>query len=268
MTQQAGGLGGARRGPGETQMEVDRRRIMRRINKLEADLRELQRTRQQQRRGRPAPAWPTFPSSGTRTPASRPCSIGSPRRGCSSRTACSPPRPDDAAPRASRAASRCSPTPLVSSAACPTASWRRSSPRSNRSPRLICSSILSTPPVPTHRDRSTPCCRARRARGGPRARAARLQQDRRRARDGAARGRSPRGQRRDLRRERRRLRPVARRDRRSPASPQRIVELLVPFERGDVVAAIHREGEVVSTSNEEGDPHPRADVRGQRGKAC
>jgi GTP-binding protein HflX len=52
LTQQAGGLGGARRGPGETQMEVDRRRIMRRINKLEADLRELQRTRQQQRRGR------------------------------------------------------------------------------------------------------------------------------------------------------------------------------------------------------------------------
>ncbi len=52
LTQQAGGLGGARRGPGETKMEVDRRRIMRRINKLEGDLRELQRTRQLQRRGR------------------------------------------------------------------------------------------------------------------------------------------------------------------------------------------------------------------------
>jgi GTP-binding protein HflX len=52
LTQQAGGLGGARRGPGETQMEVDRRRIMRRVNKLEADLRDLRRTRQLQRKGR------------------------------------------------------------------------------------------------------------------------------------------------------------------------------------------------------------------------
>jgi GTP-binding protein HflX len=30
-----------------------------------------------------------------------------------------------------------------------------------------------------------------------------------------------------------------------------IVELLVPYERGDIVASVHREGEVVSTSNEE-----------------
>jgi GTP-binding protein HflX len=52
LTQQAGGLGGARRGPGETQMEVDRRRIMRRINKLEAELRDLRHTRQLQRKGR------------------------------------------------------------------------------------------------------------------------------------------------------------------------------------------------------------------------
>jgi GTPase len=52
LTQQTGGLGGARRGPGETKMEVDRRRIMRRINKLESDLRELRRTRQLQRKGR------------------------------------------------------------------------------------------------------------------------------------------------------------------------------------------------------------------------
>jgi GTP-binding protein HflX len=52
FTQQSGGLGGARRGPGETQMEVDRRRIMRRINRLEADLRDLRRTRQLQRKSR------------------------------------------------------------------------------------------------------------------------------------------------------------------------------------------------------------------------
>jgi GTP-binding protein HflX len=32
----------------------------------------------------------------------------------------------------------------------------------------------------------------------------------------------------------------------------RVVELLVPFERGDVLAAVHREGEVVDESHGEG----------------
>ena len=56
LSQQAGGMsaaGGARigtRGPGETQLEVDRRRIVRRIHKLESDLREIDRHRATQRR--------------------------------------------------------------------------------------------------------------------------------------------------------------------------------------------------------------------------
>lgn len=50
-TRQAGGIG-ARRGPGETKLEVDRRRIMTRISKLEHDLKDLQRTRQLQRKSR------------------------------------------------------------------------------------------------------------------------------------------------------------------------------------------------------------------------
>ncbi len=50
LSQQAGRIG--TRGPGETQLEVDRRRIMRRIRKLEVDLRELERTRRTQRRSR------------------------------------------------------------------------------------------------------------------------------------------------------------------------------------------------------------------------
>jgi GTP-binding protein HflX len=56
LSQQAGGMsagGGARigtRGPGETQLEVDRRRIVRRIHKLEGDLREIARHRQTQRK--------------------------------------------------------------------------------------------------------------------------------------------------------------------------------------------------------------------------
>jgi GTP-binding protein HflX len=32
----------------------------------------------------------------------------------------------------------------------------------------------------------------------------------------------------------------------------RVVELVVPFERGDVLAAVHREGEVVDESHGEG----------------
>ncbi len=50
MSQQGGGIG--TRGPGETKLETDRRRIDRRITKLETDLDELQRTRQLQRKGR------------------------------------------------------------------------------------------------------------------------------------------------------------------------------------------------------------------------
>jgi GTP-binding protein HflX len=37
-----------------------------------------------------------------------------------------------------------------------------------------------------------------------------------------------------------------------------VVELLVPYERGDVMASIHREGEVVSTTHEDGGIRVRA----------
>jgi GTP-binding protein HflX len=50
LSQQAGGIG--TRGPGETQLEVDRRRLVQRMTRLESDLRQLDRTRQVQRRGR------------------------------------------------------------------------------------------------------------------------------------------------------------------------------------------------------------------------
>jgi len=50
LSQQAGGIG--TRGPGETQLEVDRRRLVRRMQRLETDLREVERTRRVQRRWR------------------------------------------------------------------------------------------------------------------------------------------------------------------------------------------------------------------------
>jgi GTP-binding protein HflX len=51
LSQQRGGVG-ARFGGGETRIETDRRRIMRRINKLERDLDSLAATRSLQRKGR------------------------------------------------------------------------------------------------------------------------------------------------------------------------------------------------------------------------
>jgi GTP-binding protein HflX len=59
LSQQAGAMGAGAaqapigsRGPGETQLEVDRRRLVRRITKLEAELRQLSATRHTQRRAR------------------------------------------------------------------------------------------------------------------------------------------------------------------------------------------------------------------------
>jgi GTP-binding protein HflX len=51
LSQQAGGLLGTR-GPGETQLEVDRRRIERRLHKLEADLRHITKARLTQSKAR------------------------------------------------------------------------------------------------------------------------------------------------------------------------------------------------------------------------
>jgi len=57
LSQQGSGIG--TRGPGETQLEVDRRRIQRRITKLERDLQDLGRTRDTQRKARRRRALPT-----------------------------------------------------------------------------------------------------------------------------------------------------------------------------------------------------------------
>jgi GTP-binding protein HflX len=51
LSQQAGGIG-ARRGPGETKLETDRRRIQQRVTKLERDLKRLRKTRETQRKAR------------------------------------------------------------------------------------------------------------------------------------------------------------------------------------------------------------------------
>ena len=50
LSQQGAGIG--TRGPGETQLEVDRRRILRRVQQLERDLKTLAKTRETQRKAR------------------------------------------------------------------------------------------------------------------------------------------------------------------------------------------------------------------------
>ena len=76
FSQQGGGIGTG--GPGETQLEVDRRRLVRRVHKLEADLRKVQAHRETQSKQRSRTRTGRSPSSGTPTPANRRCSTALP----------------------------------------------------------------------------------------------------------------------------------------------------------------------------------------------
>jgi len=90
LSQQGGGLLG-NRGPGETQLEVDRRRLVRRIHKLEDELRQIARHRATQRKARKRSHTPTVAVVGYTNAGSPRCSTASPTPGCWSRTGCSPP---------------------------------------------------------------------------------------------------------------------------------------------------------------------------------
>jgi len=56
LSRQSGGIG--TRGPGETQLEVDRRRVQERIARLERELEAVRKTRSVQRQGRKRHQWP------------------------------------------------------------------------------------------------------------------------------------------------------------------------------------------------------------------
>jgi GTP-binding protein HflX len=56
LSRQTGGIG--TRGPGETQLEVDRRRVQERIARLERDLEDVRKQRSVQRQGRKRHQWP------------------------------------------------------------------------------------------------------------------------------------------------------------------------------------------------------------------
>ena len=85
----AGGLGIGGRGPGETKLEIDRRRIGARTAKLRRELAHMKTARDVKRSpGRAGGSRPS-PSPGTRTPASPRCSTAWPAPTCSSTTRCS-----------------------------------------------------------------------------------------------------------------------------------------------------------------------------------
>jgi GTP-binding protein HflX len=75
LERQRGGFGFLG-GPGETQIEADRRLIRDRMAKLRRELDQVTRTRSLHRARRQRAPWPVSPWSATPMPASRPCSTG------------------------------------------------------------------------------------------------------------------------------------------------------------------------------------------------
>ena len=158
MSQQAGGLGGARRGPGETKLEVDRRKVQERISILEDQIDALRvdratRRKARRRSGLPTAALVGYTNSGKSSLLNR--LTGS---DVWWRTACSPPStPPCAASSCPPGACCCCRTPSASCAACPTNWSRPSAPPWRKRWRPTCWCTSSTPPPPTPTARSRRC---------------------------------------------------------------------------------------------------------------
>ena len=113
LTRQAGGIG-ARRGPGETQLEVDRRRIVRRIPSSRPSCATSSAPRQRSARAAGAAAWPTWASSGyTNAGKSHAAQPAHRRRRAGRGPPLRHPRPHHPPPRTCPAARRCSLTDTV-----------------------------------------------------------------------------------------------------------------------------------------------------------
>ena len=168
LSQQAGGIG--TRGPGETQLEVDRRRLVRRMHRLEADLREVDRTRQVQRKSRaagpPARAGPGRLHQRRQVDAAQPADR---RRRAGRGPAVRHPRPPDppAGPARRRDGAGDRHRRLRAQAAPPAGGGVPLDPRA-RCSWPTCWSTWSTASAPTPRARSTRCARCWTRSGRPR----------------------------------------------------------------------------------------------------
>ena len=262
LSQQGGGIG--TRGPGETQLEVDRRRIQTKITKLERDLVQLARTRATQRKSRNRRSLTTvalvgYTNAGKSTLLNRLTDADGARRGPPVLHA-GPEHPPAAAPRAARWC--CSRTRSGSSAACRTSWSSRSARRSKRSRARICSCTSSTPgTIPSRRPRSTRCARCS-ARSVPPQVPEQLVFTKTDVADPGGRRSPGRTASRDS------LAVSAGPARASPSCSDRssatgcarwnVIELRVPYDRGDVLAGLHRDGEVLVEVHEEGGTRVRA----------
>ncbi len=260
LSQQRGGVG-TRFGGGETKLEVDRRRIKRRISRLETELDELGRTRQLQRQqrdrsGLAAVTIVGYTNAGKSTLLNTLTDAGVLVRGPPVRHA----RPDDPPPGAARRRAgaahrhrrlRAPPAPrprrVVQEHARGRQPGRLPRPRRRRqrgrpararsTPCARCSPRSTPPPCPSCSCSTRPTWRPTRPSGSSTTTPARSPSAPSPARASTTScARSPTG----------------------CARSATVVELAVPYDRGDVLAAIHREGEVVSTTDEPGQLRVRA----------
>ena len=155
LSQQAGGIGAARRGPGETQLEIDRRRIVRRIHRLEGQLADVRRHREVQRKSRMRSRFARvaivgYTNAGKSTLLNRLTAAGRAGRGPPLRHARSDHPPPGAARRRDRAGHRH--RRLRPEAAPPAGRGVQDHPRRRHRSRPA-RSTSSTPPLPTRRGR-------------------------------------------------------------------------------------------------------------------
>ena len=166
LAQQRGGVG-TRFGGGESKLEVDRRRIQRRISRLESDLKELDRTRHLQRKQRERSGLATVSIVGyTNAGKSSLLNALTDAGVLSENRLFATLDPTTRRLSLPGASPFCSPTPSGSCADSRTASWKRSRARSKSRPTPTSCCTWSTPAPPTRSARSTPftrCCR----RSGP-----------------------------------------------------------------------------------------------------
>ncbi len=160
MSRQAGGQVGAgngmgSRGPGETKIELDRRRIRAKMAKLRREIAEMKTSRVTMRDSRRRNAVPSVAIAGYTNAGKSSLLNRLTGAGVLVENACSPPWTRRSAGRPRRTgASSPWPTRSGSSGACPPSWSRPSAPRWRRSATPTCCCTWSTAAIPTRRARS------------------------------------------------------------------------------------------------------------------